>query len=143
MEQAFSMKYRSDLLPTYQNLHCWSYCLNYESSLILLRSHSYGKAFWIAHLKQTDYHWLCYHTRHSFYSQHLILTKCSIENELILLLKSVDPPDKTTLEKSIRRRSMSDFRIEYARTSCIPSNSSPIKSGRNRTSGARNFAGPI
>lgn len=58
-------------------------------------------------------------------------------------MKRVDPPDKTTLEKSIRRRSMSDFRIEYASTSCIPSNSSPIKSGRNRTSGARNFAGPI
>ena len=58
-------------------------------------------------------------------------------------MKRVDPPDKTTLEKSIRRRSMSDFRIEYASTSCIPSNSSPIKSGRKRTSGARNFAGPI
>lgn len=28
------------------------------------------------------------------------------------LLKSVDPPERTTLEKSIRRRSMSDFLME-------------------------------
>ena len=57
-------------------------------------------------------------------------------------LKSVDPPDNTMFEKSVRRKSMSDFWMAKARTSCIPSHSSPIRSGRNSSSGARNRACP-
>jgi hypothetical protein len=37
------------------------------------------------------------------------------------------------------RRSMSDFCMEKTSTSCRPSYSSPIRSGRNSTSGARNL----
>lgn len=47
------------------------------------------------------------------------------------------------LEKSVRRKSMSDFWIANTSTSWIPSLSSPIKSGLNSSSGARNLEGPI
>ena len=46
------------------------------------------------------------------------------------------------LANRTRRRSMSDFWIAYDSTSCIPSHSSPIKSGLNNNSGARYLAGP-
>ena len=57
-------------------------------------------------------------------------------------LNSVDPPERTIFENSVRLRSISDFLIAYVSTSWIPSHSSPIRSGRNRSSGARNRAKP-
>lgn len=39
-------------------------------------------------------------------------TLTSLKYSSDLLLKSVDPPERTTLEKSIRRRSISDFLME-------------------------------
>lgn len=73
---------------------------------------------------------------------------------------NVDPPDKMICEKSVLRRSMSDFMIawtsdswtpisrhtiKYAcgKSGCIPLHSDPISSGRKSTSGARNFSAPI
>lgn len=58
-------------------------------------------------------------------------------------LNKVEPPERTIFWNSILRKSISDFCIAYVSTSCIPSHSSPMRSGRNRTSGARNLAGPI
>ena len=81
----------------------------------------------------------CYlkYTAHRTFSHYTLklITQCSP-------LKSVDPPDNTMLAKSVRLRSMSDFCMANASTSCIPSHSSPIRSGRNSNSGARNLAGP-
>lgn len=57
-------------------------------------------------------------------------------------LKSVEPPESTMLEKSVRRRSMSDLWMAKASTSWSPSLSSPTRSGWNSSSGARKRAGP-
>ena len=46
------------------------------------------------------------------------------------------------LENSVRRRSMSDLWMAKTSTSWSPSLSSPIRSGWNSSSGARNRAGP-
>ncbi len=51
-------------------------------------------------------------------------------------MKRVEPPDRTMLEYRVFLRSKSDFRIELASTSCIPSDSSPTMSGLNKSSGA-------
>lgn len=58
-------------------------------------------------------------------------------------LKRVEPPESTMLENNVRLKSISDFWIANTSTSCSPSHSSPIRSGRNSSSGARNRAGPI
>lgn len=58
-------------------------------------------------------------------------------------LNRVEPPERTMLEKSVRLRSMSDFWMANTSTSWMPSLSSPIRSGLNRSSGARNREGPI
>lgn len=58
-------------------------------------------------------------------------------------LKSVEPPDSTMLEKSVRLRPTSDFWMAKTSTSWSPSHSSPIRSGRNKSSGARKRAEPI
>lgn len=58
-------------------------------------------------------------------------------------LNRVEPPERTMLEKSVRRRSMSDFWMANTSTSWMPSLSSPIRSGLNSSSGARNREGPI
>ena len=58
-------------------------------------------------------------------------------------LNSVDPPERTMFWKRSFRRSMSDLWMAKTRHSWRPSYSSPIRSGRKRTSGARNRAGPI
>lgn len=58
-------------------------------------------------------------------------------------LNKVDPPDRTIFWNKTLLRSKSDFCIEYKSTSWSPSHSSPIKSGLNKTSGARKRAGPI
>ena len=58
-------------------------------------------------------------------------------------LNRVEPPERTMLEKSVRRKSMSDFWMANTSTSWMPSLSSPIRSGLNRSSGARNREGPI
>ena len=50
---------------------------------------------------------------------------------------NVEPPERTMLEYRVRRRSRSDFWTANARTSWIPSYSSPMTSGRNSSSGAR------
>lgn len=57
-------------------------------------------------------------------------------------LKSVEPPESTILENSVRRRSMSDLWMAKARTSWSPSLSSPTRSGWKSSSGARKRAGP-
>lgn len=58
-------------------------------------------------------------------------------------LNRVEPPERTMLEKRVRLRSMSDFWMANTSTSWMPSLSSPIRSGLNRSSGARNREGPI
>lgn len=58
-------------------------------------------------------------------------------------LNRVEPPERTMFEKSVRRRSMSDFWMANTSTSWMPSLSSPIRSGLNSSSGARNREGPI
>lgn len=57
--------------------------------------------------------------------------------------KSVEPPERITCENSVLRRSRSDFIMACTRHSCTPRASEPMISGRNNTSGARNFSGPI
>lgn len=58
-------------------------------------------------------------------------------------LNNVEPPERTMFWNNTLRRSKSDFCMEYTRTSWRPSYSSPMRSGRNKTSGALNRAGPI
>lgn len=66
------------------------------------------------------------------------------DNILFLLTDNkVEPPASTILWYNFFRTSKSDFCMEYTNASCKPSHSSPIKSGWNKTSGARKRAGPI
>ncbi len=51
-------------------------------------------------------------------------------------LKSVEPPERTIFWYKVFRKSISDLMIESARSSWMPSDSSPIKSGLKSNSGA-------
>ena len=50
--------------------------------------------------------------------------------------RRVDPPARTTCEKSVDRRSISDFMMESTKISATPASSDPIKDGSNKMLGA-------